>query len=89
MNHRILYFALGYLSIAVGIGAALCIFNIRNMFYGLSLSILGMLVSVVNIYLNQKYYSDEEKYPKGYLGMVFSSLPVLFLLFVIFRFKHS
>lgn len=87
MYHRILYYTLGYLSMLVGILAALCIFRLQNMFYGFALSILGFIIAGVNIFLNTKYYSEEEKYPKGYLGMVFSSLPVLFMLFVIFRFK--
>lgn len=88
MSHRLLYKILGYLSIVIGICAVLCIFRIQNMFLGMSLSILGFIVAGTNIFMNMKYYSEEEKYPKGYLGMVFSSLPVLFLLFVIFRFKH-
>ena len=79
---------MGYLSLAVGVLAALCIFKIQNMFYGISLSILGFIISGINIYLNTKYYSEQEKYPKGYMGMLLSSLPILFLLFVIFRFKR-
>jgi len=88
MYHRIVYISIGYLSIAVGILAALCIFRIQNMFYGIALSLLGFILSGINIYLNSKYYSEYEKYPKGYLGMLFSSLPVLFMLFVIFKFKR-
>lgn len=88
MSHRTLYMIIGYLSIAVGIAATLCIFRIQNMFFGIMLSILGFIISGINIYLNMKYYSEEEKYPKGYLGMVFSSLPVLFMLFVIFKFRQ-
>ncbi|MGZ3901831.1 MAG: hypothetical protein ACXVNO_01945 [Bacteroidia bacterium] len=57
------------------------------MFYGISLAILGFIISGINIYFNTKYYYEEEKYPKGYLGMLFSSLPVLFMMFVIFRFR--
>jgi hypothetical protein len=57
------------------------------MFYAIALSIVGFIFSVINIYLNTKYYQDREKWPMGYLGMLFSSLPVLFLLFVIFKFK--
>lgn len=88
MAHRTLYKILGYLSILIGIGAALCIYQIQYMFFGIALSILGFIVAGINIYLNTKYYSEEETYPKGYLGMLFSSLPVLFMLFVIFKYKH-
>lgn len=88
MYHRVFYYGMGWASILIGLLAALCIFRLQNMFYGISLSILGFIVAGINIYLNMKYYSEEQKYPKGYLGMVFSSLPVLFLLFVIFRYRH-
>ena len=87
MSHRTIYSLLGYLSIGIGICATLCIFQIQNVYYGIMLSILGFIVAGINIFWNMKYYYEEEKYPKGYLGMLFSSLPVLFLLFVIFRFK--
>lgn len=87
MSHYNLYRFLGYLSILIGLAAAGCLFKIQNMFYGIALAIIGFIVSGINIYLNTKYYYDEEKYPKGYLGMLFSSLPVLFMMFVIFRFR--
>ena len=87
MYHRLVYFALGYLSILVGVIATFCIFRIQNMFYGIMLSIVGFILASINIYLNQKYYSEEETYPKGYLGTFFSSIPVLFLMFVIFKFR--
>ncbi|MCW3077600.1 MAG: hypothetical protein JWO32_2209 [Bacteroidetes bacterium] len=83
-----LYKLLGYLSIIIGLCAAACIFKIQNMFYGIAIAIVGFIISGINIYLNMKYYSEEEKYPKGYLGMLFSSLPVLFMLFVIFKFRQ-
>jgi hypothetical protein len=89
MNRRIVYYTLGYLAIAVGICASICIFKIQNLFFGISLSIVGFILSGINIFLNQKYYYEEETYPKGYLGMVFSSLPVLFMLFVVYRFKKG
>lgn len=87
MSPRFLYKLIGYLSIIVGLVATGCIFKIQNVFYGIALSILGFILSGINIYLNMKYYYEEEKYPKGYFGMLFSSLPVLFLMFVIFKFR--
>lgn len=88
MNQKQLYTLLGYFSILIGIGATLCIYRIQYMIFGIGLSIIGSIIAGINIYLNVKYYSEEEKYPKGYMGMVLSSLPVLFMLFVIFRFRH-
>lgn len=87
MYHYILYKALGFLGLAVGICATGLMFKVNNMFYAIGLSILGFILSGINIYLNTKYYPHREKWPMGYLGMLFSSLPVLFLLFVIFKFK--
>jgi hypothetical protein len=55
--------------------------------YGMGLAILGFIFATVNIFLNAKYFSEQEKYPKGYLGMFLSSLPVIFLLLIIFKFK--
>ena len=88
MSHRLFYKILGYLSILIGIFAALSIYRIQFAFYGIALGIVGFIVSGINIFLNTKYYYEEEKYPKGYLGMVLSSLPVLFMLFVIMRHRH-
>jgi hypothetical protein len=88
MNLRQVYYLLGYLSLIIGASASLCIYRIQYMFLGIGLSILGFIISGINIYLNTKYFSEEEKYPKGYLGTVLSSLPVLFMLFVIFKYKH-
>ncbi len=88
MKLKSIYFITGYLSLLIGICAALCMYRIQNIFLGIAIAILGFIVSGINIYLNTKYFFDLEKYPKGYLGMVFSSLPVLFMMFVIFKFKR-
>jgi len=88
MSHRLVYKILGYLSIVIGVLAALSIYRIQFAFYGIALGIFGFIISGINIFLNAKYYSEEEKYPKGYIGMVLSSLPVLFMLFVIMKHRH-
>lgn len=88
ISHRFVYKALGYLSIVIGILAALSIYRIQFAFYGILLGILGFIISGLNVFLNVKYYYEEEKYPKGYLGMVLSSVPVLFMLFVIMKHRH-
>jgi len=77
----------GYASIAVGLAATLCISRIEWMYYGIGLSILGFLFSGVNIFLNVKYYSEDEGYSKGYIGMFLNSLPVIFLMLIIFKFR--
>ena len=87
MNVKVIYILSGYLSILIGLAAALCIFRIQYVYYGIGLAILGFFVSGINIFLNMKYYYEQEKYPKGYLGMFLSSLPVVFVMLVLFKFK--
>ncbi len=84
---NILYKFSGYGSIAVGLCATLCISRIEWMYYGIALSILGFILSGTNIFLNVKYYSEDEGYAKGYIGMFLSSLPVIFLMLIIFKFR--
>ena len=85
MNQKNIYTIFGYLSLLFGILAAVSIYKIQFVFYGIALGILGFIFSGINIFLNTKYYYEAEKYPKGYLGMVLSSIPVLFMLFVIMK----
>jgi hypothetical protein len=87
MNVKLLYKLSGYLSVAIGIAATLCIFRIQYVYYGVALALLGFVFSVINIFLNEKYYADQVKYSKGYIGMFLSSLPVIFLMLVIFKFR--
>jgi len=87
MNVKTLYKVSGYISIAIGILATICIYRIQYMYYGVALAILGFIFAGINIFLNEKYYSEQEKYPKGYMGMFMSSLPVIFMMLIIFKFK--
>lgn len=87
MNIRRLYHLTGYISVIVGISAMLCMFRIQWIYYGVALAILGFITSITNIFLNSKYEFDEEKFPKGYIGMFLSSLPVIFMMLIIFRFR--
>ncbi|MCA6434836.1 MAG: hypothetical protein IM600_12710 [Bacteroidetes bacterium] len=80
-----LYKLSGYVSILLGLAAAFSIYKIQYIKIGLPLCIAGFILAGINIFLNAKYFYDEEKIPKGYLGMFLSSVPVLFLLFVIGR----
>ena len=88
MYTKLIYKFSGYLSILVGIVCTLSIYQLRFVFYGIMLAIIGFLLSGINIFLNNKYEFDEVKWPKGYLGMLLSSIPVLFMLFVILKYKH-
>lgn len=85
MNLKLLYNLTGYLSVLVGICAAGCIYRPGLMFFGILFAILGFIIGAVNVFLNMKYFWQEEKWPKGYFGIFLSSLPVLFMLFLIFK----
>lgn len=87
MGITTLYKVSGYLSIIIGIAAALCMFRIQYLYYGVGLSIIGGIFSIINIFLNAKYFYEDEKYPKGYAGMFINSLPVIFILLIVFKFK--
>lgn len=87
MNVKIVYRITGYLSIIVGMAATLCIYKMQWMKYGIALALLGFLLAGINIFLNSKYFAEQEQYPKGYLGMFVSSLPVIFMMLVIFKFR--
>jgi bacteriorhodopsin len=87
MNVKIVYKLTGYLSVVFGIIAALSIYRMNYLYYGIGISILGFISAIINIFLNTRYYSEQEKYPNGYIGVFLSSLPVLFLMFIIFKFR--
>jgi len=78
----------GLLSIAFGIIAAISIYRIQWMYYGIAMAMFGFIFGTINIFLNSKYFSENEKWPKGYVGIFLSSLPVLFLMFVINKYKR-
>jgi len=82
MNLRVVYHLTGYLSIAVGALAAASVY--RPMFTSLAtgISIVGIILSGVNIFLNLKYFSVSDTFPKGYIGVFLSLLPVLFVVYM-------
>jgi len=88
MNLNIIYKITGYLSIAIGIMSTMCIYRPGLRFFGIGFALLGFVIGIINIFLNMKYFSESEKWPKGYLGIFLSSLPVLFMMFMIFKTRH-
>lgn len=81
------YILSGYLSIAIALFAVILMFRIETLRFAVACSILGFLFGLTNIFLNIKFFYDRERFPKGYLGIFFSSLPILFLLIIIFKYK--
>ncbi len=87
MGVKAIYRFSGYLSIIIGIGATLCISRIQWMYYGVGLALVGLILAIVNIFLNAKYFAEQDRMPKGYFGMFLSSLPIIFLMLIIFKFR--
>lgn len=88
MNVKRVYLVSGWLSVVVGIFAALSVSRMQFLFYGVALATIGFTLSAINLYLNAKYFSEQEKFPKGYLGIFLNSLPVIFMLLIVFKFRH-
>jgi hypothetical protein len=87
MNPRTLYKISGIISVIVGVMASLCIMDIKLTFLGLVLAIIGFATSGINIFLNAKHEFSTGKYSLGYVGMIFSSLPVLLIMYIVFSRK--
>ncbi len=87
MNPKLIYKISGIVSVVVGVFAALCVIDIKLTFLGLLFAIVGFIFSSINIFLNAKHEFTEGKFSIGYIGMIFSSVPVIFLMLVIFRHK--
>lgn len=75
----------GFLSIAFGLTASLTLINPYLLFYSLLSAIIGFVFSTINIYLNAKYEITKSFFSLGYIGVVLSSIPVIFLMVLIFR----
>ena len=71
------------MSVIIGIVSAMSAYKPQFLFYGIGLSIIGFLFAGTNIVLNAKYDYEGDKFPRGYWGMFFNSLPVVFLLVMI------
>jgi hypothetical protein len=75
----------GYLSIALGIACCACLINPFYLFFAMWFAIIGFIFSTINIYLNTKYEITKKSFSLGYIGMILSSVPVMFLLVLIIR----
>ena len=87
MNVKRVYLLTGYLSVAIGLMAALSVCRMQFLFYGIALSAIGFTLAATNLYLNAKYFSEQEKFPKGYFGIFLSSIPIIFMLLIVFKFR--
>jgi hypothetical protein len=77
----------GYVSVVLGLLSTLCLFSPEYLFFALLFAIIGFTFSTINIYLNAKYEITKSNFSIGYIGMILSSVPVIFLLYLIITHK--
>lgn len=75
----------GILSVVLGAVACLTLINPYYLFFSLLFAILGFVFSTINIYLNAKYEITKRSFSLGHVGVILASVPVVFLLILIFR----
>lgn len=75
----------GILSIVFGGASCLTLINPFYLFFSLLFAIIGFVFSTINVYLNAKYEITKGNFSLGYIGVVLSSVPVVFLMVLIFR----
>lgn len=73
----------GYISIILGVLCCALLINPFLLFYSLLSAIVGFISSTINIYHNAKY--EYTKFSIGYIGMLLCSVPVIFLMVLIFK----
>lgn len=78
---------LGIISIIIGgLAAILCISTISGFLYAIPLGFIGMVCSGIYVFIDTRNEINKKKITPGIIGMVLSSLPVLFILsFMIIR----
>ncbi len=86
-----LYEISGKLSLFFGIASCTFIIlgaikpNSLYLMFSLINTILGFVFSIINIYLNAKYEIEKKKFTLGFGGLILSSVPVIFLMLMIFN----
>ena len=72
---------IGYISVTLrALAALLCPFAI---FYGIIAGFFGMIVSTIYIFIDTRNEINTRRFTAGMLGMLLSSIPILFMLAII------
>ncbi len=82
MSINRIYILTGYLSVLCGIISVMGISRIKWLYMACGIGALGMVLGIINIFLNTRYFSESEKMPKGYFGLFLSALPIVFMVLV-------
>ena len=75
----------GIASVFFGVLCCLSLINPTYLRFGFLFTILGFISSTANIYLNAKYEITKSSLSLGYIGMILSSVPVIFILVLIIK----
>lgn len=75
----------GMLSLVFGTLSCLILIKPYLLMFALLSAIIGFIFSTLNIYMNAKYEITKKAFSVGYIGMMLSSFPVIFLLVLIIR----
>ena len=75
----------GILSLVFGTLSCLILIKPYLLMFALLSAIIGFFFSTLNIYMNAKYEITKKTFSVGYIGMMLSSFPVIFLLVIIIR----
>jgi len=75
----------GILSLVFGTLSCLILIKPYLLMFALLSAIIGFIFSTLNIYMNAKYEIIKKTFSVGYVGMMLSSFPVIFLLVLIIR----
>jgi hypothetical protein len=75
----------GILSLVFGTLSCLILIKPYLLMFALLSAIIGFVFSTLNIYMNAKYEITKKTFSVGYVGMMLSSFPVIFLLVLIIR----
>lgn len=76
------------ISVILGVLAALSCFSINLLFYGLLCTIAGTISSIFVIFLRTKWLMDTKWTHPAMLALFLNSIPVIYLIIIIFIFKN-
>lgn len=82
-----MYRTTSYLSLVFGSLAALSVISAQFLFVGLIFSILGFAASIFNIFVQTKYQMEKRLFTRAHLGLILSSVPVIYIVIIVFIFK--
>lgn len=75
----------GILSLVFGTISCILLIKPFLLLFSLLSAIIGFTAATINIYLNAKFEITKSSFSVGYIGMILSSFPVIFLLVLIIR----